>query len=60
MGEMKQPKLFVIVAGKKYPVRETAGLFKADLNGYYGWTCVYADSLLGLERRIKLVRSGGQ
>jgi hypothetical protein len=57
---MITPKLFVFVGGVKYPVREVSGLFKADLNGYYGWSVVYADSIQGLERRIKQVRSGGQ
>lgn len=57
---MSKPQQSVFVGGKEYPVRESAGLLKADLNGYYGWTSVWADTHQGLIRRLKQVRSGGQ
>jgi hypothetical protein len=50
----------VSVGGIKYPVREHSEILKADLNGYYGWTTVWASTQDELERRIKRVRSGGQ
>lgn len=57
---MTKPQQTVSVGGVKYPVREHAEIFKADLNGYYGWTSVWSDTIQSLEQRIKRVRSGGQ
>lgn len=50
----------VFASGKTYPVTEHAGYLKADMNGYFGWTFVWADTREGLVRRIRQVRSGGQ
>ncbi len=57
---MKQPKVSVLVGGVMYPVREHAEILKADMNGYFGWTNIWASDLEDLKRRIKRVRSGGQ
>jgi hypothetical protein len=57
---MSKPQQKVLIGGIKYPVREHAEVLKADLNGYYGWTTVWASTQDELERRIKRVRSGGQ
>jgi hypothetical protein len=57
---MKQPQQRVLVNGKAYLVSERSGYLKASLNGYFGWTSVWADTETGLQRRIKQVRSGGQ
>lgn len=57
---MRRPKVFVPVNGVNYPVTEKAGIVKAVLNGYFGWTKVWADSYPNLARRIKQVKSGGQ
>lgn len=50
----------VFVSGKFYRVVERSGYIKADLNGYFGWTSVWADTYPNLVKRIKQVRSGGQ
>lgn len=50
----------VIVNNIVYRVVEHAGMLKADLRGYYGWTKVWAEDYPSLVKRIKLVRSGGQ
>lgn len=50
----------VFVNGKFYRVTERPGYLKADLNGYFGWTSVWADTYPNLVARIRLVRSGGQ
>lgn len=57
---MRQPKLSVFVSGTSYKVIERAGYLKAMLNGYFGWTSVWADTREELGRRIKRIRSGGQ
>lgn len=57
---MRKPKLFVPVSGVSYAVIERAGILKASLNGYFGWTSVWADTFPNLVRRIKQGRSGGQ
>ena len=57
---MRAPVLLLWIGGKSYRVIERAGFFKADMQGYFGWTSVWADSSPTLERRIKQVRSGGQ
>jgi len=57
---MRKPKVFIAVNGTSYAVGEKAGLLKAALNGYFGWTSVWADTYPNLVRRIKQVRSGGQ
>ena len=57
---MRQSKMSVFVSGVNYPVRESAGLLKADMNGYYGWSNVWANESEELKRRIRKVRSGGQ
>jgi hypothetical protein len=60
---MSTPQQVIFVGGKSYKVSEHSGYLKAQLNGYFGWTSVWAnpkDGLLGLARRIKQVRSGGQ
>jgi hypothetical protein len=58
MKTIKMPRVFV--SGTSYAVQERSGYLKADLNGYFGWTAVWADTYAGLVRRIKQVRSGGQ
>jgi hypothetical protein len=50
----------VFVAGIEYNVRECGEILKADMDGYYGWTSVWAPDVDGIKRRIKQVRSGGQ
>ena len=50
----------VVVNGTSYFVTERSGYFKAALNGYFGWTSVWGETLEQLLRRIKQVRSGGQ
>lgn len=57
---MRNPQQKVFVSGTSYKVSEHPGYLKAALNGYFGWTAVYADDYKGLVRRIKQVRSGGQ
>ena len=58
---MRQPKMpRVFVNGASYAVHERSGYLKADLNGYFGWTSVWAQDYDGLKRRIRQVRSGGQ
>ncbi len=57
---MRESEMFVLVGGHRYPVRESAGLLKVDMNGYYGWTSIWATDLQMMEQRIKRVRSGGQ
>jgi hypothetical protein len=57
---MRKPILFLSVGTRIYRVAEHAGSFKAHLDGYFGWTSVWADSILALEKRIRQVRSGGQ
>jgi len=57
---MSKPQQKVFVSGTSYLVTERAGYLKAALNGYFGWTSVYAEDYKGLVRRIKQVRSGGQ
>lgn len=57
---MRQPKMLVFVNGVNYSVHESAGLLKADMNGFYGWTSVWAEDSEELKRRIRKVRSGGQ
>lgn len=57
---MRKPKLSVPVNGTTYAVTEQSGILKAALNGYFGWTSVWADTFPNLVRRIKQVRSGGQ
>ena len=57
---MRQSKMSVFVSGVSYAVTERSGYLKAALNGYFGWTAVYAEDYKGLVRRIKQVRSGGQ
>lgn len=57
---MRRPKFKIIVGNKSYVVTECAGYLKAALNGYYGWTSVWADNEVNLVRRIRQVRSGGQ
>jgi hypothetical protein len=52
--------MLVPVNGKLYEITEHAGYLKAQLNGYFGWTSVWADTLKILTRRIQQVRSGGQ
>lgn len=58
MRKFELPRVFV--NGTSYVVRENAGLLKADMNGYAGWTSVWADDAEELKRRIRRVRSGGQ
>jgi hypothetical protein len=57
---MRQPQQRVFVSDTSYLVTERAGYLKAALNGYFGWSFVYAEDYKGLVRRIKQVRSGGQ
>lgn len=58
MRRLKLPPVFV--SGTSYAVTQCSGYLKASLNGYFGWTSVWADDYKGLVRRIKQVRSGGQ
>jgi len=58
MKRQLMPRVFV--SGTSYAVVERSGYLKADLNGYFGWTSVYAQDYDGLKQRIKRVRSGGQ
>ncbi len=57
---MSKPQQTVFVNGMAYRVSEHAGYLKAALNGYFGWTSVWAPDSESLKRRIKQVRSGGQ
>jgi hypothetical protein len=62
---VSKPQQTVTVCGTVYKVIECPGYIKADMQGYFGWTSVWADSnqrdtLQNLQRRIKHVRSGGQ
>ena len=57
---MRTPILFLSIGKRVYRVSEHAGFLKADLDGYFGWTSVWADSQEILERRIRQVRNGGQ
>lgn len=50
----------VVVNGVSYRVVERAGCFKAAMQGYFGWTSVWAPTEAVLTSRIKQVRSGGQ
>jgi hypothetical protein len=50
----------VFINGRSYAVVERSGYFKALLNGYFGWTSVWAQTYPDLIVRIKQVRSGGQ
>lgn len=50
----------VVVNGTSYVVVERAGYLQAYLNGYFGWTSVWAENESQLVRRIKNVKSGGQ
>lgn len=59
-GIMRKPQQTVFVSGTVYKVTERAGYLKAALNGYFGWTSVWAYDQEGLKRRIRQVRSGGQ
>lgn len=55
-------KIFELrVDGKYYTVVERSGYLKALLNGYFGWTSIWADTDTNLTRRIRQVRiNGGQ
>lgn len=55
---MRAPRRFL--TGTLIQVTERAGLLKAHLNGFYGWTAVWADSIENLMLRVKRVRMGGQ
>lgn len=55
---MRQSKVFV--DGVSYVVIERAGYIKAALNGFFGWTSVWADTYTNLVRRIRQARKGGQ
>lgn len=48
----------ISVNGFSYIVVERGGYFKAAMNGYLGWTSVWADTLVNLGRRIKQLRPG--
>jgi hypothetical protein len=51
----------IVVSGIAYRVIESkSGNLKAYLNGYFGWTSVWAETEYDLARRIRQVRSGGQ
>ena len=64
MRQQKMPRVFV--GGRSYAVTQRAGILRAELNGYFGWTNVWADATDQIEayntlaRRIRQVRSGGQ
>ena len=57
---MRKPILLLPIGTRTYRVSEHAGLLKAHLNGFFGWTSVWADSIPSLEQRIRKVRMGGQ
>jgi hypothetical protein len=58
---MSKPQQTIFVAGHEYQVRENSeGLLRADMDGYFDWTNVWADTYPNLVQRIKKVRSGGQ
>ena len=42
---MSKPQQTIFVAGHEYQVRENSeGLLRADMDGYFGWTNVWADT----------------
>lgn len=55
---MRKPQQHVFVNGVPYSVRECSGVLKADLNGYFGWKSVWAETHTQLTRRIKQVIDG--
>jgi hypothetical protein len=57
---METVKQFVTIRGVSYLVTEHSGYLKAHLNGYFGWTSVWAASEEALLRRVQQVRTGGQ
>ena len=57
---VKSIRQTVNVYGVDYQTVERAGIIKAYLNGYFGWTSVWADTIPAIVRRIKQVRTGGQ
>lgn len=57
---MRRPRRSVFVNGTRYAVQESAMCLKADLNGVYGWTSVWADTYTSLVRRIKQALDGRQ
>jgi len=57
---MKADQQVIVVNGVSHRAVERAGIWKADMNGHFGWTSVWADTLVTLERRIRQARSGGQ
>jgi hypothetical protein len=60
VGKVIKPQGQVVVGGRTYVTQELIWGFKALMNGYFGWTSVWADTLPTLERRIRQARSGGQ
>ena len=57
---METMKQFVVIRDVSYLVTEHSGYLKAHLNGYFGWTAVWAASEESLIRRIQQVKTGGQ
>jgi hypothetical protein len=55
---MSIPRIFV--TGTRFRITEHPGYLKAHLNGWMGWTSVWATTGEALVRRIKQIRSGGQ
>jgi hypothetical protein len=50
----------VFVNGRSYKVLECSGRFKALLNGYCGWTSIWATTYPDLIVRITQAMRGGQ
>lgn len=57
---MKMTPMKIEVNGLTYLVVDRGGHWKATINGYLGWTSVWADTYQHLIRRIEQIRSGGQ
>jgi hypothetical protein len=48
------------ITGTIIQFTQKVGFLKAHLNGFYGWTSIWAPEYGELVRRIKQARNGGQ
>ena len=56
---MSKPQ-HIWVNGVSYLVHERSGYVKADMDGRFGWTSVWAETHTDLVQRIKRALRGGQ
>lgn len=45
----------LLVSGRKFQVREHAGVLTADMNGANGWTFIWAKTMTDLYNRVRAV-----